>query len=112
MWRYRVLLMGTAGSWFILDILFYGNGLFASDVSQRSFALGQGGPGWEGSPRFSREGRSVLPVVSSGLRSGRPVGEGSVVLRAAGRSSSRQVTEALGGGNSLQDKVSDDDTNL
>jgi PHS family inorganic phosphate transporter-like MFS transporter len=33
-WDNRVKLAGTAGSWFILDILFYGNSLFSADVTR------------------------------------------------------------------------------
>lgn len=29
----RMKLLGTAGSWFILDVLFYGNSLFSADVT-------------------------------------------------------------------------------
>ena len=32
-WDNRVKLLGTAGSWFILDVVFYGNSLFSSDVT-------------------------------------------------------------------------------
>jgi hypothetical protein len=27
-------LLGTAGSWFILDVVFYGNGLFSGEVTE------------------------------------------------------------------------------
>jgi hypothetical protein len=30
----KLLLLGTAGSWFILDVLFYGNSLFSADVTR------------------------------------------------------------------------------
>ncbi|GAB5033602.1 inorganic phosphate [Nannochloropsis oceanica] len=33
-WANRVKLAGTAGSWFILDVLFYGNSLFSADVTR------------------------------------------------------------------------------
>lgn len=33
-WDNRMKLAGTAGSWFILDILFYGNSLFSADVTR------------------------------------------------------------------------------
>ncbi|EWM23885.1 hypothetical protein Naga_100161g5 [Nannochloropsis gaditana] len=33
-WANRVKLLGTAGSWFILDVLFYGNSLFSADVTR------------------------------------------------------------------------------
>merc|ERR1711966_309743 len=29
-----MLLLGTAGAWFILDVTFYGNSLFSGDVTQ------------------------------------------------------------------------------
>jgi len=32
--HYLSLLLGTAGSWFILDVTFYGNSLFSGDVTQ------------------------------------------------------------------------------
>lgn len=32
-WDNRMKLLGTAGSWFILDVVFYGNSLFSSDVT-------------------------------------------------------------------------------
>ena len=31
-WEFRWVLAGTAGSWFIFDVVFYGNGLFSSQV--------------------------------------------------------------------------------
>ena len=31
-WEFRYALLGTAGSWFIFDVVFYGNGLFSSTV--------------------------------------------------------------------------------
>ena len=31
-WEFRWALLGTAGSWFIFDVVFYGNGLFSSTV--------------------------------------------------------------------------------
>ena len=31
----RWLLLGTAGSWFILDVIFYANGLFSGQVNNR-----------------------------------------------------------------------------
>ena len=34
-WENRRALTGTAGSWFILDMLFYGNSLFSADVTAR-----------------------------------------------------------------------------
>ena len=33
-WANRWKLVGTAGTWFILDILFYGNSLFSGDVTR------------------------------------------------------------------------------
>ena len=33
-WENRRKLLGTAGSWFILDVLFYGNSLFSADVTR------------------------------------------------------------------------------
>lgn len=40
-WENRKALAGTAGSWFILDMLFYGNSLFSADVTE-TMGLGNG----------------------------------------------------------------------
>jgi hypothetical protein len=32
-WQNRWNLLGTAGSWFLLDVLFYGNSLFSQDIA-------------------------------------------------------------------------------
>jgi len=39
-WDYRYVLLGTGGSWFIFDVVFYANGLFAAGILQ---AAGIGG---------------------------------------------------------------------
>ncbi len=33
-WKNRISLLGTAGAWFILDIVFYANGLFSGQVTK------------------------------------------------------------------------------
>ena len=37
-WQYKFLLAGTAGCWFILDILFYGNSLFSAGTCRAVFS--------------------------------------------------------------------------
>jgi hypothetical protein len=73
-WEHRLTLLGTAGSWMILDVVFYAHGLFSGTVLDRA-GLGPGvayaGPGADGSHEVARAalareagGNAVLALLA------------------------------------------------
>lgn len=98
-WEFRWLLLGTAGSWFIFDIVFYANGEFSGSVLQDmgwSKAVNKSDIGLPSPHSSSQRMLSMLPFFPRFLSDATPASEVAAQQHALGTEQGMQAAkEAL-----------------